>query len=110
MTTELIARHGAIEGTTDKLVKDLRGVVDDTDHPLKEMANSTAAGLSAARANLGAKLAEARYRLDDARTAVTDKAKVVAHTTQEYVLDNPWKVLGIAAAVGLMIGVVISRR
>ncbi len=110
MTTELITRHGTIEGTTDKLVQGLKGVVGDTEHVLKEMADSTAAGLSAARTNLGAKLADARYRLDDARIAVGEKAKVAAHTTQEYVLDNPWKVLGIAAAIGLIIGVVISRR
>jgi len=110
MTTELIARHGTLEGTTDKLVQDMKVVVDDSDHVLKDMANSTAAGLAAARANLGTRLTEARYRLDDARTAVTEKAKVAVHTTQEYVLDNPWKVLGIAAAIGLLIGVVISRR
>jgi|JI9StandDraft_1071089.scaffolds.fasta_scaffold247095_3 ElaB/YqjD/DUF883 family membrane-anchored ribosome-binding protein len=110
MTTELIAGKDTGESAKDKLVQDIKGVVSDADYLLKDVASSTAAGFSAARAHLGTRLADARYRFDDARTAVADRARVAADATHEYVQDNPWKVLGLAAAVGLLIGVVISRR
>lgn len=110
MTTELIAGKDTGEGAKDKLVQDIKGVVKDADYLLKDVAASTAAGFSAARAHIGTRLADARYRFDDARTVVADKAKFAADATHEYVQENPWKVLGLAAVVGLLIGVVISRR
>jgi ElaB/YqjD/DUF883 family membrane-anchored ribosome-binding protein len=110
MTTELTAKPGSIEGTRNKLVKDLRGVVDDADHLLKEVANSTVAEFSAARSSISARLADARYRLDEARAAMTDRARVVANVTQEYVQENPWKVLGVTAVAALLVGVLLSRR
>ena len=67
MTTEL----NAIEGTKEKLVRDLRVVVADGDDLLKEVANSTAEQFSAARTKVEARLGEARSGLDDARIAVT---------------------------------------
>ena len=72
MTTELIAGKDTGESAKDKLVQDIKGVVSDADYLLKDVASSTAAGFSAARAHLGTRLADARYRFDDARTAATD--------------------------------------
>jgi len=106
----MTARPGSIEGTRNKLVTDLRGVVDDADHLLKEVANSTAAEFAAARSSIGARLADARYRIDGARAALTDRARFVADVTQEYVQENPWRVLGVTAAVAVLVGVLISRR
>jgi ElaB/YqjD/DUF883 family membrane-anchored ribosome-binding protein len=110
MNTELIAQQETVEGTKHKLVTDIGRVVDDADHLLKKVTTSTAEGWEAARTQVGAKLTEARSRLDDARIAVTDNARSVANSTHEYVEDNPWKVAGVALAVGLLIGVLASRR
>lgn len=110
MKTELIAQQETVEGTKHKLVKEIRSVVDDADNLLKKATTSTAEGWDEARTQIGAKLSEARSRLDDARIAVTDNAKSVADSTHEYVADNPWKVAGLALAVGLLIGALVSRR
>ena len=110
MNTELITRHGNVEGTKDKLVRDLRTVVGDADDLLQEVANSTAEEFAAARTRIGAKLTEARSRLDEARIAVTDKARQTADATHEYMMDNPWKIVGLAAVIGLIIGVLARRR
>jgi ElaB/YqjD/DUF883 family membrane-anchored ribosome-binding protein len=110
MKTEMIAQQETVEGTKHTLLKDIRSVVDDADQLLKKATTSTADGWEAARTQVGAKLTEVRSRLDDARIAVTDNAKSVADSTHEYVADNPWKVAGVALAVGLLIGVLASRR
>lgn len=76
---------------------------------LKEMANFTAEEFAAALTEIEGRLGEARSRLGQARSVVTQKAKGAADATQEYVSDNPWKVLGVVA-VGLIIGILLSRR
>ncbi|MDP5009301.1 MAG: hypothetical protein NWQ13_10075 [Glaciimonas sp.] len=38
-----------------------------------------------------------------------EKGKHAAHATDEFVGDNPWKAVGVAAAIGLLVGVVIGR-
>ncbi|HCI13500.1 MAG TPA: DUF883 domain-containing protein, partial [Gallionellaceae bacterium] len=37
------------------------------------------------------------------------RTKEAAKVTDEYVHENPWKAVGIAAGVGLVIGMLISR-
>lgn len=110
MNTELIASHGSVEGKKDVLVKDLKGVVNDADELLKAVAGSTSEGFLAARNRVEERLGEVKSRLVDARLALTDRARGVADASQLYLTDNPWKVAGVAAVVGLAIGFLLKRR
>lgn len=110
MSVELNAIHGTVEGMKDTLVEDLKSVGADTDDLLKDMVNSTAEEFAAARRKIEGKLVEARSRIDDARLAVTEKAKGTADATHVYVRENPWTALGVVAAAGLIIGFLLSRR
>lgn len=110
MNTELSASHGALQGKKDVLVKDLKGIVSDADGLLKEVASATTEGFAVARTKVEGKLGEVRSRLGDARLAVTEKAKVAAVATNDYVSENPWKAIGVATAAGLIIGVLLTRR
>lgn len=103
MTTEMTAGNGALMGTKDALVRDLKGVVGDADALIREVAGSTAQGLADARTKVG-------ERLGEARVAVAERAKGMADATQVFVKENPWKVLGGAATVGIIIGILLSRR
>lgn len=38
------------------------------------------------------------------------KTKEVAATTDDYVHQNPWKAVTVSAAVGLLLGVIFSKR
>jgi ElaB/YqjD/DUF883 family membrane-anchored ribosome-binding protein len=106
MTTKLTA----IEEKEEQLLRDIRGAVADGDDLLKQVANSSAEQFAAARTKIDAKLSEARSRLDGARIAVTETAKDAADATYEYVRENPWKLLGVAIAAGLVIGLFLRRR
>jgi ElaB/YqjD/DUF883 family membrane-anchored ribosome-binding protein len=48
--------------------------------------------------------------LADAQENLVEKGKVAAKATDEYVHENPWRSIGISAAVGLVIGLLIGRR
>lgn len=110
MNIALFGNHGTVEGKKDRLVRDLKGVVADTDDLLQQVADSSAEEFIAARVKIEGRLRDARSRLDDARTSVTREVCAAADLTQAYVIENPWKVLGVAAAAGLVTAILLSRR
>lgn len=110
MTTELDAGRGNVQGKKESLVKDLKSVVVDADDLLKEMAGAGADKFAAARTKIEGEMDVVRSRLGNARVAVTEKARHAAGVTNDYVKENPWRVLGITAAAGLIMGFLISRR
>jgi ElaB/YqjD/DUF883 family membrane-anchored ribosome-binding protein len=104
--SEMTAEHVSKE----KLMEDLRVVVADAEELLKATANQTGERIAAARVKAGESLQVAKARMAEAQATVVEKAKVAAQTTDDYVHDNPWQSVGIAAAIGLVLGALISRR
>jgi len=62
------------------------------------------------RERIGERLRDAKLRLADAEAALVDRTKAAARATDDFVHDNPWRAVGVAAAVGLLLGVIIGRR
>ena len=52
----------------------------------------------------------AKSALADSASQVRGQARQLTKTTDSYVRDNPWQVVGIAAVVGVVLGVLMSRR
>jgi ElaB/YqjD/DUF883 family membrane-anchored ribosome-binding protein len=50
-----------------------------------------------------------RYTWGEIQETVTNKTKAAAEATDAYVHENPWKVVGMAAGLGLIIGLLLSR-
>jgi ElaB/YqjD/DUF883 family membrane-anchored ribosome-binding protein len=110
MTTELTTNLDTVGAKKDVLVKDIKTVVGDTDVLLRGIAGAASDSYAATRARVEGKLGEARTSLDETRARITTRARGIADTGQAYVKDNPWKVLGATAIVGLVIGVLLRRR
>jgi ElaB/YqjD/DUF883 family membrane-anchored ribosome-binding protein len=53
---------------------------------------------------------QAKDELVHLQMAAVAKAKAAGHATDEFVHANPWKAVGVGAGVGLLIGMLISRR
>ena len=53
---------------------------------------------------------QAKADLVHLQEAAVAKAKAAGHATDEFVHENPWRSIGIAAGVGLVMGLLISRR
>ena len=94
----------------EKLVADLKVVVADAEELLRATASQAGEKVSAARERIQASLATAKVKLTDAEHALLEKSKQAAKATDEYVRDNPWQAVGVAAVAGLVLGVLISRR
>jgi len=56
-----------------------------------------------------ARLHDARKKAADVQVVVVTKGKMAAHATDDFVHEQPWASVGIAAGVGLLIGLLINR-
>jgi len=96
--------------TKEKLVEDLKIVIADAEVLLRETASQAGEKISAAREKVQDSLDRAKAGLENIEEVVIDTGKQAARATDEYVHDHPWRAVGIAAAAGLVIGLLISRR
>jgi ElaB/YqjD/DUF883 family membrane-anchored ribosome-binding protein len=95
---------------TDKLMADLRLVVSDAEELLRSTAGQAGEGAAELRDRVQASLARARAGLADAQDAAITRAKAAGRAADDYVHDNPWRSIGIAAGFGLVVGLLIGRR
>lgn len=104
-------RQASMEGEVSKerLMQDLRVVMADAEELLRATAGQAGESVSSARERIQESLSTAREGLITAEHAVVAKTRQAAKATDEYVHENPWKSVGIAAGAGLIIGMLISR-
>jgi ElaB/YqjD/DUF883 family membrane-anchored ribosome-binding protein len=96
--------HGvkALQQSKDKLVADLKLVVDDAQALLKEAMDTSAEGITAMPAYLEERLNAAKGNLQRVRSAIESRTKQATAVTHVYVQENPWKSIGIAAAASVI--------
>lgn len=98
------------EVTTDQLVADLKTVMNDAEALLRATSTQTGEKIQEARARAEESLRQAKVRLTEIEQEALKRAREVADATDEYVRTNPWQSVGIAAGVGLLLGLLLSRR
>lgn len=96
--------------TKEQLIADFKVVVADAEALLKATANQGGEKLAEVRAKAEESLRVVKDRMADAQEALLLKTKAAAKATDAYVHENPWKAVGAAAGVGLVIGLLIGRR
>lgn len=96
--------------TTAKLLEDLQTVVRDAEALLQETATHTGERVAAIRARAEESLQQAKARLAETHDEVLQNARDAAQATENYVKQNPWQSVAIAAGVGLLIGLLLRRR
>ena len=94
----------------EKLVSDLKVVISDTEELLRATAGAAGDKVGELRERLGVRLRDAKERVLDLEAAVVDKTKAAARATDDFVNDKPWQAVGIAAGIGLLLGIIIGRR
>jgi len=96
--------------TKEKLVADLKVLMADSEELLRASAGQAGEKLAAARERVQASLAGARVKLADTERVLRERGKAAARATDDYVHENPWQSVGIAALAGLVVGILIGRR
>lgn len=96
--------------TTGKLLEDLKLVVRDAEALLQATAAQGGEKIEGIRARATESLKVARHRLAAAETQAVQEARQAAAAADVYVRDNPWQAVGMAAGIGLLVGLLIGRR
>ncbi|BDT69565.1 putative protein YqjD [Comamonadaceae bacterium OS-1] len=96
--------------TQEQLVSDIKSVISEAEEMLNDTADQSGDKISQLRARVKARLSDARERLVDAEAALRHHTKKAARATDDYVHESPWTAVGVAACVGLLVGLIIGRR
>lgn len=94
----------------EKLTADFHAVMADIDALMKATGQEAQGEAKAMRDRIRERLDGAKEKLLDAQHEAVERAKAAANATDDYVHANPWQAIGVAAAVGLALGVLIGRR
>ena len=93
-----------------QLVTDMKSAISDAEDMLHATADQAGEKVASLRARIQERLKGARVRLADAEEALLTKTRAAARATDAYVHVSPWTAVGVAAAVGLLVGLIIGRR
>lgn len=96
--------------SSERVVSDFKNVISDAEELLHATASQSGERLAALRTKLEDSIRSATEHVLEAEQLVVDRTKDAARATDRFVQDNPWKTAGIAAAIGLLIGLLVSRR
>jgi ElaB/YqjD/DUF883 family membrane-anchored ribosome-binding protein len=99
-----------METPADRFMNELRNVIADAEDLLRATADQTGPKVQEVRARAEESLRQAKARLSSIEDEALRRAREVADATDEYVRENPWQSVGIAAGVGLLVGLLLARR
>lgn len=99
----------AKENVTDDLRAELKTLAD-TGGSTKFSADKSKEEMGKLRSKAESALKESRARLGETSEAILRQTRETAARADDYVRENPWTGVGIGAAVGLVLGVLLSRR
>jgi ElaB/YqjD/DUF883 family membrane-anchored ribosome-binding protein len=94
----------------EQLVSDIKSVISEAEEMLGATADQAGEKMTNLRERIKVRLADAKVRLVHAEEVLLAKTKATAQATDAFVHESPWTAVGIAAGVGLLVGMLISRR
>ena len=91
---------------TDRLVSDLKTVTKDAEELLKTVSGEQGNGSSEIRIRLSSAIdsAKATYR------RLEERAVAGAKATDKVIREHPYESLGVAFGLGLLVGVLVTRK
>ena len=95
---------------SSEMESDVNRAISGAEDMLAQAANSTGEKAAELRGRALEQLKALRGRLQDAQAAALRQSKAAARATDDYVHDHPWRAIGVAAGVGVLIGLLIGRR
>ena len=96
--------------TVGKLVQDLKVVMHDAEALLKATAGEVGEKAREARVRLAASIESARTGLHNIEEKAIAQAKAAATATDKVIREHPYQSIGVAFGVGLLIGVLVTRK
>lgn len=98
------------KGADGALSGEFHNFILDIEDMIKATTSLTGEDLIRAKAALNARVNEAKASVEKMSGEISERARNAAKAADGYVHENPWQVIGVSAALGLVLGYVLSRR
>ena len=95
---------------TQKLVSDFRVLVADAEDLVQATTAQAGDKIAEVRGRVQQSVADLKPRLARVEATLREQANAAVTTTDEYVRAQPWTAVGVAAGLGLIIGILVGRR
>lgn len=99
-----------VASMAEDVESDVHKAISGAEDMLAQAANATGEKAAELRGRALEQLSALREKLADAQHAALEKGKAAAHATDDYVHDHPWRSILAAASLGVVVGLLISRR
>lgn len=94
----------------DALLEQLQAIIDSAEGLLSRASKEGDKKLTDLQVKAEALLEALQSRVEQGQTNMVSHGKQVVSATNDYVKENPWRAVGIASAIALLVGVLIGRR
>ena len=99
-----------VSNARSQLVDDFRKIVSDSEALLRAIGSVPGDKARDLRASVEENLAGAKERLRELQSAAMERGTAAARAADEYVHQNPWPLIAGAAAIGFLLGLMVSDR
>ena len=89
---------------------DMKTLMKDAQDLFREATSATGEKADELRAKGLGMLETAMTKAQEVQTAALETGKEMAESADDFVKENPWKAVAISAGVGLLVGMLISRK
>ena len=103
-------RKNSSATSQDELIIEFQALVSDTEKLLQHSASLVGEQAEELREQIRTSRGRARSTLHNAEDSLRDRGKAAVQATEGYVHTHPCQTLGVAAAIGLLLGMLITRR
>lgn len=110
LTTNYRETYMKTKRKTEALSREFHNFVADIESLLQETAVLTGDELEEARIKMQKRVSHARDTVTDVSNDVSRRASKSASRANRKIHKDPWTAIGSAAAVGLLLGMLFSRR
>lgn len=100
----------AKNSSTEDLRAELAELANTLEDVLNQGRDKSQSELAKLHQRAQAALDTTRERLGQSGERIADSTRQAARKADHYVQDNPWHGVGLGAAIGLIAGILISRR
>lgn len=108
--TIFILKEVNVMKNTANLRTELKSLADSLEEVLNNTENKSKAEIDKIRRKAEKALNDSRQKLSDVSGKIIDQTKEAAGRADDYVHENPWTGVGVGAAVGLVLGILLARR
>lgn len=102
--------HAEKPAGAEQLIGEFKSLMADAEALIKATEDHPGEAISSIRNKALETLAGAKESLSTVEGNLLDKAKAAGESADDFVHRSPWEAVGVAAGLGLLIGLFIGRR